>query len=146
MANRIKDPSGEPALQVTEPARAASLVEEDSEGQVRDRSKVVVVSFDGLLLVFDREEVPVSERWEIIELAGRETASLYRATHARMRQSGNGYSVQLRSAVDAGLRVGDKAPVYPARNARMLAITDASGDQRRLAKDLVSSREAQAQD
>lgn len=143
MANSIKGPRSEPALQVTEDARAAGLVEEDKEGEVRRRAKVVVAGFDGLLVVMDREQIPVEERWELVQAAGGDTRSIHRITHAKIRNAGDGYSVQLRPAPDAGFEVGDRAPVYPARGAGLLAITDSAGKQQRVAKDLVTIRQEQ---
>jgi hypothetical protein len=58
MANTFK-PSGADglALQVTNPARAAGLVEETSDGDATDLADVRVSAFNQLLLVVDRDSV-----------------------------------------------------------------------------------------
>jgi hypothetical protein len=69
MVNQIKESGTEGlALQITKPARAAELVEENSEGAPTSLADVRVYSFQHMLLVVDVEAVAATE---IAELALR---------------------------------------------------------------------------
>lgn len=55
MGNSIKRSGEGLALQITEDARSAGLVEENNEGEATRLAEVRVHSFDDLLLVVDRD-------------------------------------------------------------------------------------------
>lgn len=129
------------ALQVTEPARSAGLVEENSERDATYLADVRVYNFNNLLLVVDREEVPQKDIAELVAASARDTKTIYQAQNASVHISGNGYQVQLPGAEDAGFRVGDTAPCKPASG--LLVIHRHSDDAVRLGRDLVSMRREQ---
>lgn len=147
MPNNIKQSGEGPALQVTKPARAAALAEEATGDDLtgRDRWKrfadVRVYGFDGVLLVVDREKMDTGDVAEIVASIARDTKSIYNGIEASIRPAGNGCMVSLPGLDPTGLRVGDTAPVHPAKNT--LVITDGSSDRARLVKDVVSIRESQ---
>jgi hypothetical protein len=143
--NRIKS-SGEgggAALQVTEAARNAGLVEENSEGDATRLADVRVHAFRDLLLVVDVDEVDEDHAAELVAVAARDTGTAYRAGQSSVQPAGNGYQVQLPFYVDAGFHVGDSAPCESGRG--VLVITDGSGSSGRLASDLLSIRREQAE-
>ena len=141
--NRIKSPSEGLALQITEPARSAGLVEENNEGEATHLSKVRVHAFDNLLLVADRDPRVVKPEHvvELVSSAMRDTKSIHRAMDSKVQTSGHGYQVQLPPASDAGFRVGDSAPVQPAPG--VLVVHRHMDDAARLGRDLVGIRRAQ---
>jgi len=69
MGNSIKQSAGGLALQITEEARKAGLVVEDTEGNATRRAEVYVYGFDDLLLLVDSENVAVSDRAELVTAA-----------------------------------------------------------------------------
>jgi hypothetical protein len=139
MTNTIKESASGLALQVTEPARSAGLVEETSEGDATRHADVWVYGFDKLLVVIDDERVEVDHRAELVAAAAGDSESIYGGHRATVSDAGNGYQVQLPGCEDAGLRLGDRAPVVPRPG--LLVIHD--GTQTRLAEDLASIRESQ---
>ena len=102
MANSLKSSAGGVALQVTKPARAAGLVEEDAEGDATHLAGVYVYGFDDLLLVVDAERVKSEERAELIATAASDSGSIHRGEAASVEIAGNGYQVQLRQASRSG--------------------------------------------
>lgn len=139
MTNAIKESGGGLGLQVTEPARTAKLVREDSEGEPTRRAETFVYSFDSVLLVIDAEEVAPHHRAELVASAARDTQSIYVAGRSRLKQGGHGYQIQLPGVEDAGFEVGDRAPVIP-RSGLLIIYAKSS---RRLANDLALIREEQ---
>jgi len=141
MPNAIKQSGEGLALQVTKPARAASLVEENADGEPARRAEVLVYAFDEVLLVVDVDRVEVSDRAELVASAARDTKSIYRARGARIQIAGNGYQVNLPPAEDAGFDEGDAAPAHPAPG--LLVITTNERPASRLAADLMTIRRGQ---
>jgi hypothetical protein len=141
MPNAIKRSGEGLALQVTKPARAAGLVEEDVDGEPTRRAEVLVYAFDDTLLVVDVDRVTVADRAELVASAARDTKSIYRAARARLQIAGHGYQVNLPPAEDAGFEEGDSAPVHPAPG--LLVITTDKSQAARLAADLVTIRREQ---
>jgi hypothetical protein len=144
--NNIKEAGDGVALQITKPARAAELVEENEDGEATDRSNLRVHSFDGLVLVVDIEAVPDSDVAELVSSAAEDTGSIYRAETSRIQIAGHGYQVHLPVAEDAGFEIGDRAGTHPAPG--IIAITKAdpgegSSAAARLGKDIVTIRRAQ---
>ncbi|WP_435181452.1 hypothetical protein [Halorussus sp. AFM4] len=121
MVNTVKRPSEGLALQVTEPARKAGLVEENSEGETTRRADVRVYSFEGLLMVVDRERMDEAHIVELLKAAAGDTKTARQAIDATIQTAGHGYQVPLPPARDAGFRKGDPAPCHPAPN--MLVIS-----------------------
>ena len=136
MTNTIKKSAGGLALQVTEEARKAGLVVEDSEGTATRRAEVYVYGFDDLLLLIDSENVAVPHRAELVTAAAQDTSSIHRGGVATVEIAGNGYQVQLPGCRDAGFRLGDTAPVSVGDG--VLVIHD--GEESRLAGDLLTLR------
>ncbi|APX98604.1 hypothetical protein [Natronorubrum daqingense] len=146
MANQIKSSGAGLALQITDPARAAGLVEETDEGEATRLANVRVYSFENLLVVVDRDRVTVADRSELVVAAARDTKSVHRAMDATLQISGNGYQVQLPPAEDAGFVEGDRAPCHPASGVVVISRDDgtsAGADAGRLAGDLISIRREQ---
>ncbi|ELY37806.1 hypothetical protein [Natronorubrum tibetense] len=147
MANRIKSSGAAGlALQVTNPARASGLVDENAEGEATSLADVRVYAFDHLLLVVDLGAVPMADVSELVVAAARDTSSVHRAMDATVQIAGNGYQIQLPPAEDAGFNEGDQAPCYPAPGVIVISIDDgtsAGADAGRLARDLVTIREGQ---
>ena len=141
MPNIIKQSGEGLALQVTKPARAASLVEENADGEPTRRAGVLVYAFDEMLLVVDVDRVAVSDRAELVASAARDTKSIYRAGASSIQIAGHGYQVHLPPAEDAGFEEGDTAPVHPAPG--VLVITTDEPQAGRLAADLVTIRREQ---
>ena len=139
MANNIKKSAGGLALQVTEEARKAGLVVEDSEGTATRRAEVYIYGFDDLLLLIDSENVAVSHRAELVTAAAQDTGNIHRGGLATVEIAGNGYQVQLPGCRDAGFRLGDTAPVSVGDG--VLVIHDGEGS--RLAGDLLTLRSEQ---
>ena len=139
MANSIKESGGGLALQVTRPARQAGLVEEDTEGEATRLAGVHVYGFDDLLLVVDSVRVSGSDRAELVATAAKDTGSIHEGATASVEIAGNGYQVQLPGSRQAGLNVGDNAPVVSAVG--LLVIHD--GTNPRIADDLVTIRNEQ---
>jgi hypothetical protein len=147
MVNQIKESGTEGlALQITKPARAAELVEENSEGESTYRADVRVYAFDHLLLVVDVDKVPTRHTAELVASASRDTKSIYRAMDASVQIAGNGYQVQLPPARDAGFQEGDRAPCHTGRGILIITKDDgtsAAADATRLARDIVTIRTEQ---
>lgn len=141
MPNAIKQSGEGLALQVTKPARAANLVEENPDGDATQRADVLVYAFDETLLVIDRERVSTADRAELVASAARDTESIYPAAGASLQVAGNGYQVNLPLAEDAGFDEGDPAPVHPAPG--LLVISTDEYHASRLAADLVRIRREQ---
>ena len=139
MANSIKKSAGGLALQITNEARKAGLVVEDSEGTATRRAEVYVYGFDDLLLLVDSENVAVSHRVALVTAAAQATSSIHRGGLATVEVAGNGYQIQLPGCQDAGFRLGDTAPVSVGDG--VLVIHD--GDGSRLAGDLLTLRDEQ---
>lgn len=140
MPNSIKRSGADGvALQVTKWARAAEMVEENSNDEATRLADVRVYAFDHVLLVVDLERVDVRHIAELVESAAGDTESIYRAWDASLQISGGGYQVQLPPAKDAGFTEGDTAPVHPAPGVMVIAKNRSV----RLAQDLVSIREEQ---
>ena len=130
------------ALQVTKPARAAGLVEENEEGEACRLAEVRLFSFDGLLLVVDLEEVSTEDIAELVGVATRDTKSIYRAKDASLQRAGNGYLVQLPVADDAGFHLGESTPC--SHEDGILLITKKEAENIvQLAKDLLTIRQEQ---
>lgn len=142
MANTIK-PSGEDglALQVTNPARSAGLVEETEEGDATYLADVRVYSFENLLLVVNRDTDEIADNAvaELVASATRDTKSVYQAMNASLQIAGGGYQVQLPPAEDAGFYQGHPAPIKSLPG--LLIIYRDRSD--RLANDLASIRRQQ---
>lgn len=115
--NQIKKSASGVALQVTEEARTAQLVEENPEGEARRLAPVRVYGFDDFLLVVDRERVAPAQVAELVRTASKARDSIYRGGDAQVQIAGNGYQVQLPGAKDAGFQIGDKAPVSSSSSA-----------------------------
>jgi hypothetical protein len=147
MVNQIKESGTEGlALQITKPARAAELVEENSEGEPTSLADVRVYSFEHVLLVVDVEAVAATEIAELVASAARDTQSIYRAMDASVQIAGNGYQVQLPPARDAGFSEGDRAPCHTARGVLIISNDDgttAGAAAARLARDLATIRTEQ---
>lgn len=141
MPNAIKRSGEGLALQVTKPARAADLVEENADGEPTRRAEVLVYAFDDTLLVVDAERVAIADRAELVASAARDTKSIYRAAGSSIQIAGHGYQVHLPPAEDAGFEEGNTAPVHPAPG--VLVITTAEPQASRLAADLVTIRREQ---
>jgi hypothetical protein len=141
MPNSIKRSGEGLALQVTKPARAASFVEENADGEPTRRAEVLVYAFDDTLLVVDVDRVAVADRAELVASATRDTRSIYRAARASLQVAGNGYQVNLPPAEDAGFEEGDSAPVHPAHGVLVVTTTDPPAAQ--FAADLATIRREQ---
>ncbi len=145
MGNKIKQSGTDGlALQVTEPAQAAGLIEENTEGEAIYLAEVRVYSFDDLLLVVDRDTdcMKTEDVAELVASATRDTKSVYRAGNASVTIAGNGYQVQLPPAEDAGFYIGTSTSVKTAPG--LLAIC--RGRSKRLADDLISIRRDQLEE
>ncbi len=147
MVNQIKKSGTEGvALQITRPARAAELVEENSEGEVTSLAAVRVYAFDHLLLAVDTDVVSAEQTAELVASAARDSGSIYRAMAASVQIAGNGYQLQLPPARDAGFEIGDRAPCHTAPGVLVISkddATSAGANAARLARDLVTIREDQ---
>jgi hypothetical protein len=115
MSNKIKRSGDGLALQVTNPARAAELVEERDD-EPTCFADIRVFAFDGLLLVADIDRITDENVVELATSAALDTVSIHRVANASLQIAGNGYQVQLPGAADAGFHVGDRAPCKPAPN------------------------------
>jgi hypothetical protein len=147
MTNQIKASGADGvALQVTTPARAAGLVEEDNDGEATYLADVRVYAFDDLLLVVDLEAVTTAHTTELVVAAARDTNSIHRAMDASVQIAGNGYQVQLPPAEDASLREGDAAPCQSAPGVLVISKdteTQTEINTARLAADLITIRTEQ---
>jgi len=132
MDNSIKESADGLALQVTRPARAAGLVQEDAEGNATRLADVFVYGFDDILLVVDAVEVSAKHRADLVATAAKDTESIHRGRPASVATAGNGYQVQLPGCKAAGFHEGDRAPARA--GAGVLVIHD--GGQAQLADDL----------
>jgi len=139
MVNSIKQSAGGLALQITQPARDAEMVVEDTEGNATRRAEVYVYGFDGILLLIDKENVATTHRAELVASAAGDTDSIHRGEKATVEIAGNGYQVQLPGCRVAGFEIGDNAPVTVEKG--VIVIHDAS--ESRLAADLLSIRAMQ---
>jgi hypothetical protein len=139
MPNSIKKSAGGLALQITNEARKAGLVVEDSEGTATRRAEVYVYGFDDLLLLVDSENVAVSHRAELVAAAARDSSSIHRGEVATVEIAGNGYQIQLPGCRDAGFDVGDNTPAEVGNG--VLVLHD--GSNTRLANDLLTLRTEQ---
>ena len=144
MPNQIKTSGAAGfALQVTKPARAAELVDEDADGNAISLADVRVYAFDHLLLVVDLDAVSTEHTTELVIAAAQDTNSIHRAMDASVQIAGNGYQVQLPPAEDAGFAVGDRAPCHPAPGVLTISKdedTSAETAASRLAEDLRTIR------
>jgi hypothetical protein len=111
MANSIKQSAGGLALQITQPAREAGFVVEDTDGTATRRAEVYVYGFDDLLLLIDRANVAAAHRTELVASAAADTDSIYRGEIATVEIAGNGYQIQLPGCREAGFTLNDSAPV-----------------------------------
>jgi hypothetical protein len=147
MANQIKaSGAAGAALQVTKPARAAGLVEENEEGEATYLAEIRVFAFDHLLLVVDLEAVATAHTTELVVAAAQDTDSIYRGLDASVQIAGNGYQLQLPPAADAGFREGDNAPCQSARGILVIAKDDGTAKAAaaaRLPADLITIRNEQ---
>ena len=139
MVNSIKQSAGGLALQITQPARDAEMVVEDTEGNATRRAEVYVYGFDGLLLLIDKENIATSHRAELVASAAGDTDSIHRGEKATVEIAGNGYQIQLPGCREAGFEIGDTAPVTVEKG--VIVVHD--GSEGRLAADLLSIRAAQ---
>lgn len=132
------------ALQITEPARSAGLVEENDEGDATYLADVRVYAFDDLLLVADRDtdRVKNEDVAELVASTARDTKSVYRAVNSSVTIAGHGYQVQLPPAEDAGFYIGTSTLVKTAPGTLLIH----RGRSARLAEDLVSIRRDQVED
>lgn len=139
MVNAIKEGgSDDLRLQVTAPARAAGLVEENTNGGVVRLASVCVYGFDGLLLVID-QSVDVGHRAGLVATAANDTGSVHGGYPVTVAEAGNGYQLNLPGGSEAGFRAGDKAPVVSCDSVIIIH----SVDSRRLAEDLAAVRTEQ---
>ncbi|WP_435159119.1 hypothetical protein [Haladaptatus sp. DFWS20] len=138
MPNAIKRSGDGLALQVTKPARAARLVEETDDENIR-LATIRVFAFDGLLLVIDIDRITDENIVELATSAALDTVSIHRVANASLQIAGNGYQVQLPGAADAGFHVGDRAPCTPAPNLLVIAAEESE----RVAADIVAIRREQ---
>ncbi|PAU80865.1 hypothetical protein CK500_15175 [Halorubrum salipaludis] len=143
MANQLTTTGDGLALQVTKPARSAGLVEEDADGDTRNRAAVVAYGFDDLILVLDRDNdrVPMADRAELVALAAKETESIHRGIDTRIQHSGNGYRVQV-PTTGTGFQAGEGLPCHAAPGLLVMAPLDASVETRHL----LETRRSQALD
>lgn len=139
MVNSIKQSAGGLALQITQPARDAEMVVEDTEGNATRRGEVYVYGFDGLLLLIDKENIATSHRAELVASAAGDTDSIHRGEKATVEIAGNGYQIQLPGCREAGFEIGDTAPATAEKG--VIVVHD--GTESRLAADLLSIRAAQ---
>lgn len=132
------------ALQITEPARSAGLVEENDEGDATYLADIRVYAFDDLLLVADRDtdRVKNEDVAELVASTARDTKSVYRAVNSSVTIAGNGYQVQLPPAEDAGFYIGTSTLVKTAPGILLIH----RGRSARLVGDLVSIRRDQVED
>lgn len=140
MAN-IKQSGDGLAVQVTRNARAAGLVDENSDGEATRRAEVWVYGFEGLLVVVDAVRVSEADRAELVATAAGDSGSIYGGDVSTISPAGNGYQVQLPGATEAGFLEGDDVTVQPAKGNGLLVIHD--GDLSRLAGDLITLRAEQ---
>jgi hypothetical protein len=139
MVNSIKQSAGGLALQITQPARDAEMVVEDTEGNATRRGEVYVYGFDGLLLLIDKENIATSHRAELVASAAGDTDSIHRGEKATVEIAGNGYQIQLPGCREAGFEIGDTALATVEKG--VIVVHD--GTESRLAADLLSIRAAQ---
>lgn len=114
--NSIKADGDSRRLQVTKPARAADLVEEQGDGDSQRttyRADVYVHAFDGIIVIGD-ESLEDSQWAEIVAKTAEYTDSSFRCDTAKIQHDGNGYSVALPVASDAGFELGGTPGVHPA--------------------------------
>ena len=140
MVNSLKTSAGGVALQVTKPARAAGLVEENEEGNATHLANVYVYGFNALLIVIDADRVHDEDRAELVATAATDSSSIYRGEMASVEIAGNGYQVQLPGCEEAGFRIGDDGHTISA-DSGVLLIHD--GERTRLADDLATIRREQ---
>ena len=133
MPNQLTTAGDGLALQVTDPARSAGLVEEDADGTATHRSAVVAYGFDECILVIDRDtdRVPMADRVELVTQAAADTESIHRGIDTKIQHSGNGYRVQV-PATGTGLAAGDGLPCHAAPGLLVMVPLDAEIRPRRL--------------
>lgn len=119
MSNKIKRSDDGFTLQVTNPARAAKLVEETND--TTSRTNLRVFTFDDLLLGIDIDRITDANLVELMTTAALDTVSIHRVADASLQIAGNGYQVQLARVEAAGFQVGDRAPCTPAPNMLVIA-------------------------
>lgn len=129
------------SLRITKPARKASLVEENENGDATRLVPVRVFSFDDLLIVVDLKRVDTPDLTEVIITAAQDTKSIHRALDASVQIAGNGYQVQLPPANDAGFQRGDQVAVETAPGMLFLS----PSRETRLSLDLGEIRNQQVQ-
>lgn len=132
------------ALQITEPARSAGLVEETNDGDPTYLADVRVHAFNDLLLVADRDtdRLKNEDVAQLVASAARDTKSVYRAGNSSVTIAGHGYQVQLPPAEDAGFYVGTSTQVKTAPGVLLICRERSA----RLADDLASIRRDQVEE
>lgn len=116
MPNSIKDAGADGvALQITKPARAAGLVEEDSDGNATYRADVRVYAFDDVLLVVDRERMNTDDVAELVASVAQDTDSIYQAVDAVSTSPGTGTKCISRWRRTRGSRSGIRRRHIPRR-------------------------------
>ncbi|MDL0137974.1 hypothetical protein PNP85_00390 [Halobacterium salinarum] len=145
MANAIKKSGDGLALQITRPARTATLVAEDNDNTTTRLARTRIHAFDGLLVAIDVDRVPDGAEAELVATAAADTNTAYRAVTAAIQIAGNGYQLQLPNTVDAGLHEGDTPTVTTAPGVLIIAHneTDTETNSVRVGKDLATIRREQ---
>lgn len=132
------------AVTATRQIRAASLAEQRPNDEWRRRADTIVGGVDDLLLVIDRDRVPLEERAHLVATAAKDSGSIYSVAKASIHAAGDGCKAQLPGAEDAGFQAEDTVSLHTADH--LLLVTDRSRTTNRLAEDLVSIRRDQADD
>lgn len=130
------------SVTATREIRGASLAEQRQNGEWRRKADTIVYGVDDLLLVFDRDRIPIEERAGLVATAARDAESLHQGRNASILAAGDGVCAQLPAAEDAGFSLEDKVSLHTADH--LLIVTDQSTTANRLAADLVSIRRDQA--
>ena len=142
MPNRLTDSGDGVALQVTQPAQEAGLVDEESTDNSLSLATVCVYAFNNVLLVVDREEIDTQTVADLLAVTANDTKRIYRGIDASVQEVNDGVTVQLPPADVAGFTVGDVAVAHPAPN--LLVITKRNPNGTQLAAEIVSMRRDQA--
>lgn len=122
--------------------RSAGLAEQRPNGEWRRRSDTIVYGVNHLLLIIDRERVPLEPRAHLVATAAKDSGSLHEGKKASIHAAGDGVKAQLPGAEDAGFDAEDSVSLHTADH--LLLVTDSSRGANRLAQDLVSIRRDQA--
>ena len=131
------------ALQITQPARAAGLVEENTDGDPTSLAPVRVYTFNDVLLVVDRAQMDAQAVADLVAVTIQDTKRISQGIDAKLRVTTNGYEVQLPATSTASFAVGDTVVAVPAPN--MLVLRKRNWDGTRLVEDLVTMRQEQAE-